>query len=79
MVLCHCRGEHPVARLKGFHGVLQVDGYARFGQVKAATNQPPQLAFCWAHARRKFYDVHVATKSPIAHEARAGTSGGVTG
>ena len=29
----------------------------------------PNLAFCWAHARRKFYDVHVATKSPIAHEA----------
>ncbi|WFU46123.1 IS66 family transposase (plasmid) [Bradyrhizobium sp. CB82] len=28
-----------------------------------------QLAFCFAHARRKFWDVHVATKSPIAAEA----------
>ncbi len=63
------KGEHPATHLKGFQGLLQVDGYAGFGQVKSATNQPPQLAFCWAHARRKFYDVHVATKSPIAHEA----------
>nr|WP_312012856.1 transposase [Bradyrhizobium sp. SBR1B] len=28
-----------------------------------------QLAFCFAHARQKFCDVHVATKSPIAAEA----------
>ena len=63
------KGEHPATHLQGFQGLLQVDGYAGFGQVKCATNQPPRLAFCWAHARRKFYDVHVATKSPIAHEA----------
>ena len=49
--------------------MLQVDGYAGFGKVQLGSNQPPQLAFCWAHARRKFYDVDVATKSPIAHEA----------
>ena len=29
----------------------------------------PQLAFCWAHARPKIYDVFVATKSPIAEQA----------
>jgi transposase len=52
------KGEHPASHLKGFQGLLQVDGYAGFGQVvTAAANQPPQLAFCWAHARRKFYDV----------------------
>ena len=27
------------------------------------------FAFCFAHSRRKFYDVHVATGSPIAAEA----------
>ena len=27
------------------------------------------LAACWAHTRRKFYDVHEATGSPIAAEA----------
>ena len=29
----------------------------------------PRLAFSWAHARRKFYDIHAATKSPLAQEA----------
>jgi transposase len=28
-----------------------------------------ELAFCFAHARRKFWDVHIATKSPIAAKA----------
>ena len=28
-------------------------------------------AACWAHARRKFFDVHAATQSPVAHEATA--------
>jgi transposase len=42
------KGEHPATHLKGFQGLLQVDGYAGFGQVQVGTNQPPQLAFCWA-------------------------------
>ena len=29
----------------------------------------PQLAFCWSRARRKLYDIHVATKPPLADEA----------
>jgi transposase len=37
--------------------------------VKAATDGGLQLAFCWAHTRRKFHDVHEATKSPLAGEA----------
>jgi transposase len=28
-----------------------------------------QFAFCWAHVRRKFFDFHHATGSPIAAEA----------
>jgi transposase len=28
-----------------------------------------QIAFCWAHTRRRPYDVLVTTKSPIAEEA----------
>ena len=35
----------------------------------SATGGNIQLAACWAHARRKFYDVHQATGSPIAAEA----------
>src|ERR1700712_784050 len=64
------KAAHPASHLKGFRGLLQVDGYAGFGSlVKAATDGGVQLAFCWAHARRKFYDIHVATKAPLAEEA----------
>ena len=52
-----------------YSGVLQVDGYAAYkGLVKNGARRV-QLAFCFAHARRKFWDIHVATKSPIAAEA----------
>jgi transposase len=64
------KGEHPQSHLRGFAGLLQVDGYAGFGRlVGTGENDAPQLAFCWAHVRRKFYDIHVATQSPLADEA----------
>jgi transposase len=65
------KGEHPASHLKGFRGLLQVDGYAGFaGLVTGAVNEEaPTLAFCWAHTRRKFYENYTATKSPLAHEA----------
>jgi transposase len=64
------KAEHPADHLGDFNGLLQVDGYAGFARlVKAPANDAPRLAFCWAHARRKFYDIHVANKSPIAEEA----------
>ncbi|HEY6355939.1 MAG TPA: IS66 family transposase [Burkholderiaceae bacterium] len=64
------RGEHPQTHLRGFRGLLQVDGYAGFGGlVTGKTDDAPQLAFCWAHVRRKFYDIHVANPSPLAEQA----------
>ena len=64
------KGEHPQTHLRGFRGLLQVDGYAGFGGlITGKTDDAPQLAFCWAHVRRKFYDIHIATKSPLAEEA----------
>ena len=62
------KAGHPAHHLKGFRGLLQVDGYAGFGRL-VKTDDGPQLAFCWAHTRRKFYEIHVATKSPLAAEA----------
>ncbi len=61
------RGEHPQDHLKDFRGILQADGYAGFAQLydKGAIRE----AACWAHVRRKFYDVHVASGSPLAREA----------
>jgi transposase len=63
------KGEHPATHLKGFRGVLQVDGYAGFGRLVADMGHVSQLAFCWAHTRRKFYDIYAANQSPLAGEA----------
>ena len=64
------KGEHPAAHLAGFQGILQVDGYGGFKSL--LENRPPgaiRLAFCWAHCRRRFYEIHQATGSPLAEEA----------
>ena len=61
------KGEHPQAHLKNFAGTLQADGYAGFDQVYGTGRI--QEAACWAHVRRKFYDLEVAHKSPVATEA----------
>ena len=61
--------DHPMTHLKGFRGLLQVDGYAGFGRLISAADGAVSVAFCWAHTRRKFYDIHAATKSPLAEEA----------
>ena len=64
------KAEHPAIHLKGFRGLLQVDGYTGFGGlVTGVADEGTTLAFYWAHTRWKFYDVHVATKSPLAYEA----------
>jgi transposase len=63
------KGEHPAAHLAGFQGILQVDGYS--GYKNLLENRPPgaiRLAFCWAHCRRRFYEIHQATGSPLAEE-----------
>ncbi len=61
------KAERPKAHLAGFNGVLQVDGYA--GYRALAGKNDVQLAFCWAHVRRKFYELAVAGPAPIASEA----------
>lgn len=55
-------------QLAGYHGVLQVDGYGAYKALakERRGNRALQLAFCLAHARRKFTDVHKKTASPIA-------------
>lgn len=61
------RGERPAAHLERFKGVLQVDGYAGFERL--TTSGDIKLAACWAHTRRKFYEIAEATGSPVAAEA----------
>ena len=61
------KAERPASHLENFKGVLHVDGYAGFERL-AATGDVV-LAACWAHTRRKFYEVAEATGSPVAAEA----------
>src|SRR3974390_2670183 len=61
------KAERPGAHLVGFKGILQVDGYA--GYRPLAERGDVELAFCWAHVRRRFYELAVAGPAPIASEA----------
>jgi len=61
------KAERPASHLEGFRGILQVDGYAGFERLTAGGKIA--LAACWAHTRRKFYDLHEVIGSPIAAEA----------
>jgi len=61
------RGEHPQTHLKSFAGILQADAYAGFAPLYAG-GQIVEAA-CWAHVRRKFFDLHQAHASPVAAEA----------
>lgn len=59
----------PAAHLAGFAGILQVDGYAGY---PAALSGKVTFAFCWAHVRRNFFELHdpkAAASTPIAGEA----------
>jgi len=60
---------YPNQHLESFKGVLQADAYAGFNPLYERTNDPLSEAACWAHARRKFYDIYESTDSPIAREA----------
>jgi transposase len=61
------KGEHPRQHLEAFRGVLQADGYAGFHHLYD-TGHISEAA-CWAHVRRKFFDLEQAHQSPIATEA----------
>ena len=59
-------GKHAGAFLDGWQGALMVDDYAGY---KALFKEGISELGCWAHARRKFFDLHKANKSQIALEA----------
>ena len=64
-------GEHPEQHLAGYAGLMQADAYAGFGRLYEANRKPSPIveAACWAHGRRKFFDLARLTKAPIAAEA----------
>jgi hypothetical protein len=65
-------GEHPANHLAGFTGFLQADGYAGYEALCDLARMEPgpitEVA-CWAHCRRKFFDVWETSKSPAAQDA----------
>jgi transposase len=71
------KGEHPERHLEKFRGTLQADAYAGFNQLYE--NGRIEHAACWAHVRRKFYDLEQAHASSVAREAlmRIGTLYGI--
>ncbi len=66
-------GVHPDAHLATYVGLMQADAYAGFNRLYEAGRKPGPVtaAMCWAHARRKFFDVARLNKAPIAIEAVA--------
>jgi transposase len=63
------RGTEEIAgQLAGFSGILQVDGYAVYKALARDQGGAIKLAFCLAHARRKFVEVYKTTRSPFARE-----------
>lgn len=67
------KGQHPRQHLATFSGVLHADGYAGFRDLYAPSKlgEAPVVleASCWAHARRKFFDLTTSNTAPIAEEA----------
>lgn len=61
-------GQYADDILQGFEGILQVDGYAGYNRLLNRSNKQVQLAYCWAHARRKLYEVAKNSTAPIAQE-----------
>ena len=61
------KGTHPQSHLGNFKGTLHADGYAGFNAIF----ERPEVteAACWAHVRRKFFDVHETNGSPVAKQA----------
>ena len=62
-------GKHAVDILQGFSGILQVDGYSGYNRVRDTRGLGDiELAYCWAYARRKLYELTVNNVAPIAEE-----------
>ncbi len=71
-------GIHAQHFLKDWHGHLMVDDYSGYKALfnpSGASSPSGTTAIielgCWAHARRKFFELHAANQSPIAHTALA--------
>jgi transposase len=67
-------GEHPERHLHGFSGILQADAYSGYNRLYDPARFQGAItpAFCWAHARRRFFEL-----ADIAANARRGQNAAV--
>jgi transposase len=63
--------EHPRRHLAGYAGILQADAYAGFNDLYAPGREPGPIteAGCWAHGRRKLFELAEVARAPLAAEA----------
>ena len=52
-------GDHPVEHLRGYAGILQADAFAGYNRLYEPGRSPGPVteAACFAHSRRKFYEL----------------------
>ena len=65
------KGERPSEHLRGFTGFFQADAYAGYEALYDPGRTVPGPIVevgCWAHCRRKYFDVWETTKSAVAKE-----------
>ncbi|MDO8605172.1 MAG: IS66 family transposase [Phaeospirillum sp.] len=62
-------GEHAETLLADFSGIMQADAFSGFNRLYGKGTIVE--AACWAHGRRKFYELAQLKKAPIAIEAVA--------
>ena len=63
--------EHPNQHLAGYAGILQADAYAGYNALYETDRQPGPVteAGCWAHGRRKLFELAEVSRAPLATEA----------
>lgn len=60
-------GKYATAFLNGFSGAHQCDAYSGYNELHGKTGV--FCVACWAHARRKFFDITKIVKTPgLAHQ-----------
>ncbi len=64
-------GEHPEKHLANYSGLMQADAYSGYNGLYAKGRKPGEIieAACWAHGRRKFFELADLQKAPVAIEA----------
>jgi transposase len=64
-------GSHPQRQLAKYTGIMQVDAYSGYNALYADGRKPGPIveAACWAHGRRKLYELARLARMPIAIEA----------